>query len=340
MRALQLTAQGAPVELVELPDPVPGPGEAVVRVAAAGICSSDAHYRAGSPTLPPLPRVLGHEIAGVVQSLGPGGGGPSPGTRVGVHYQLSCGSCDACSTGAEQFCARGAMIGNDRDGGYAERVVVPAANLVALPDEVSFAHGAVAMCSSATALHALVKARLAVGERVAVFGLGGLGMSTVQLARALGAAEVYAIDIDAQKVELASRLGAVGLVADHDVSGRIAVETGGVDVAVELVGKPAAVRLALRSLAPMGRAAVVGLASEPTSIDTYADLIGREAEVIGVMDHLAAELPVVLAHIASGRLDLTSVVAATVPLEAPPVNAVLDRLEMGTAPVRTVIEIP
>lgn len=340
MRALQLTARGAPLEAVELPDPAPGTGEAVVRVRAAGICSSDAHYRAGSPRLPPLPRTLGHEIAGVVEALGTGDPGVvSPGTRVGVHYQVSCGTCRPCLRGAEQFCVDGAMIGNHRDGGYAECVVVPVRNLVALPDEVGFAPGAVAMCSSATAYHALARARLASGERVAVFGLGGLGMSAIQLARAMGAAEVYGIDVDPDKVALANRLGAVGVVATADPAADIVDATGGVDVAVELVGTPGVVRSAIRSLGPGGRAAVVGLAADPTLVHSYEDLIGREAEVIGVMDHLAAELPVVLRHIAAGSLDLDAAVAATVPLEPGAVNAVLDRLEAGTAAVRTVITL-
>lgn len=333
-----MTARATPLQLVELPDPIPEAGEVVVRVQAAGICSSDAHYRAGSPRLPPLPRTLGHEIAGVVELVGPGEPGAfSIGTRVGVHYQVSCGACGACRVGAEQFCGEGAMIGNDRDGGYADLVVVPIRNLVVLPDAVDFAHGAVAMCSSATAYHAFVRARLAPGERVAVFGLGGLGMSAIQLARAMGATEVYGVDVDPDKVALARRLGAAGMTATGDPAGDIVDATGGVDVAVELVGKPETVRNAIRSLGPRGRAVVVGLATEPTLIHSYADLIGKEAEVIGVMDHLAAELPVVLRHIAEGTLDLDAVVAETVPLQPGPVNAVLDHLDAGTAAVRTVI---
>lgn len=338
MRALRLTARGAPLEAVELPDPVPGHGEAVVRVCAAGICSSDAHYRAGSPALPPLPRTLGHEIAGVVEAVGPGDAGAvPPGSRVGVHYQVSCGTCPPCRAGAEQFCVEGAMIGNHRDGGYSERVVVPVRNLVAVPRGVALTHAAVAMCSSATAYHALTRARLAPGERVAVFGLGGLGMSAIQLAGTFGATEVFGVDVDAAKVALAERLGAVGIVATDDPAGAIVDATGGVEVALELVGKPETVHHAIRSLSPQGRAAVVGLAAVPTLIHSYVDLIGREAEVIGVMDHLGAELPVVLRHIAEGTLALDEVVAAAVPLEPGPVNAVLDRLDAGTAAVRTVI---
>lgn len=337
VKALRLTRRGAPLEQVELPDPEPGPGEAVVRVRAAGICSSDAHYRAGSPRLPPLPRTLGHEIAGTVESVAGGTDAPAPGARVGVHYQVSCGVCRACSIGAEQFCPDGAMVGNHRDGGYAERVLVPLRNLVPLPDAVGFPDAAVAMCSSVTAYHALVKARLVPGERVAVFGLGGLGMSAIQLARVLGAAAVYGVDPNGEKLALAGRLGAVPVPAADDAADAIVGATGGVDVAVELVGKPETVLQAVRSLAPLGRAAVVGLAGAPAPIHTYFDLIGREAEVIGVMDHLASELPIVLGHLANGSLDLGPVVADTVPLEAGPVNAVLDLLDAGTAAVRSVI---
>jgi propanol-preferring alcohol dehydrogenase len=338
MRALRLTAQGAPLEAVDLPDPDPAAGEAVVRVHAAGICSSDAHYRAGSPKLPPLPRTLGHEIAGVVEAVGPRAAGALPvGSRVAVHYQVSCGRCRRCRAGAEQFCLEGAMIGNHRDGGYAERVLVPVRNLVSVPDEVALPHAAVAMCSSATAYHALVRARLAPGQKVAVFGLGGLGMSAVQLARAFGATEVFGVDVDPAKVALAGQLGAVGVLGTDDPAGAVVEATGGVDVAVELVGKPETVRSAIDSLGPGGRVAVVGLAAEPTLIHSYTDLIGREAEVVGVMDHLAAELPIVLRLVVEGTLDLDAVVADTVPLVAGPVNAVLDRLDAGAAAVRTVI---
>lgn len=338
MKALQLIAAGAPLETVELPDPTAGEGEAVVRVAAAGICRSDVHYRMGEPKLPPLPRVLGHEVAGVVVELGDGSvEAVRVGDRVGVHYLVSCGDCDMCARGREQFCPTGAMIGNQRDGGYAEYITMPVQNLVPVPAGIPLSHAAVTMCSSATVYHALKRARLAPGERVVVLGLGGLGSSAIQIAQALGASVVYGVDTDATKVALAGSLGAVGIDASVEDVSEVLAETGGVDVAVELAGLPVTTRQAVASLAPFGRAVIVGLATAPTSIHGYHDLIMKEAEVLGVADHLRHELPAVLDLVASGALRLDDIVTGTVPLEATAVNAALDRLEVHGGGVRTVI---
>src|SRR5262249_19630767 len=157
-------------------------GEVRVAVRAAGICHSDAHYRAGVSPMGALPITLGHEIAGVIDKLGPGVTALAAGDRVCLHYFVSCGTCSECRAGNEQFCERYAMLGHHRDGGFAEFVTVPARNAVRLPDGIPFDQGAIMMCSSVTSLHALRKARLRLGETVAIFGSGGLGASAIQLA--------------------------------------------------------------------------------------------------------------------------------------------------------------
>lgn len=340
MKAIRLVEIGRPLQMQEVPVPVPGSREALVRVRAAGICHSDAHYRAGTSPVAALPLTLGHEIAGVVEAVGPGVTELRPGARVCVHYLATCGECAYCSRGSEQFCSRGAMFGKHRDGGYAEYVAVPARSLVPLPEEIPFAHGAVLMCSSATALHALRKGRLAAGERLAVFGVGGLGMSAVQLGRALGALEVYAIDINSEKLQLAARYGAVPVHARQaDPVAELARLTGGrgVDVALELIGLPETMDQAVRTLGPLGRAVLVGISGRPLTIDTYRDLLGKEAEVIGSNDHLLQELPLLIEYARRGALDLSQVVARTIPLDPAAVNAVLDALDEFRADVRTVI---
>lgn len=337
-RALRLIEKNQPLVEVELPVPEPAAGEALVGIQAAGICRSDVHYLQGSPRLPPLPRTLGHEVAGVVEALGPNPpAGIMVGMRVGVHYQTSCGTCRFCLAGTDQFCVSGQMIGNTRDGGYAEKIIVPACNLVAIPDEVAIEHAAVMMCSSATSFHALNKARFRPGERVAVFGLGGLGQSAVQLARALGASAVYAIDVNPAKAALASHYGAIPVAGGPDATAVVLADSGGVDVALELVGLAETMRQAIAVLGPQGRAAAVGLAEEPFSIDAYEDLVLREAEVIGVADHLASELAPLLAIAARGDLDLSRVVSNQVPLEGGPVNETLNDLAAFGDEVRTVI---
>jgi len=211
---------------------------------------------------------------------------------------------------------------------------------VRLPDEIPFEHGAVLMCSSATSLHALHKGRLAGGESVAVFGVGGLGMSAVQLARALGALDVFAVDLDETKLAMARDYGAIAVHAQREdpVAAILESTAGrGVDVALELIGLPLTMRQAVQALAVQGRAVVAGLADRPLELDTYRDLLGKEAELIGANDHLLQELPLLLELARRRRLDLSRVVARTVPLDADAVNAVLDELDRFGAPVRTVI---
>ncbi|WP_309672494.1 zinc-binding dehydrogenase [Gemmatimonas sp.] len=343
MRAVRLPAPGHPVEDAEIPMPPCGPGDVLVRVRAAGICHSDVHYRAGRSRVEPLPLTLGHEIAGEIAEVGQHVLSHNVGDAVCLHYLVTCGQCDDCLAGREQFCVTGKMLGHFTDGGWAEYVAVPARNAVPLPHRVPFEQGAVMMCSSATSLHALRKGRLKVGESVLVVGVGGLGMSAVQLARALGAAEVIAVDRDPMKLALAERFGArtiraTDLSPDEVVALVRAMTSGrGVDVALELVGKPDTMRTALQSLAPLGRAVVVGLSDIHLPVDTYRDLIGREAELIGSNDHLLSELYELVEMADKGILDLTDVVTHTVPLQARAINEVLDALDRHEAPVRTVV---
>lgn len=340
MKAVRLVRVGAPLELHEIPIPKVGAHDVLVRVAAAGICHSDVHYRAGiSPTRPP-PVTLGHEVSGTVVEVGASVTSPHPGDRVCLHYLVTCGKCQYCRSGHEQFCASGQMLGKHRDGGYAEYVNVPADCALPLPDNIPFADGAVMMCSSATSLHALRKGRLAAGESVAVFGTGGLGISAIQLARLLGALEVFAVDIKPSKLELASRYGAIPVDANQsDPVEQIRRATGGrgVDVALELIGLPQTMEQSVRSLAVFGRAVWVGIASRPVSVDSYRDILGREAEIIGSDDHLLSELKLLIEYARRGQLDLSHVVTRSVALDAKAINEVMDGLERFEGAVRSVI---
>lgn len=343
MRAVQLLAPGHPVADREVPEPPCGPGDVVVRVRAAGICHSDVHYRAGRSRVEPLPLTLGHEVAGEVVAVGRDVITPTVGDAVCLHYLVSCGRCAHCLADREMFCADVRMLGHFRDGGWADTIVVPARNAVILPHHVAFEHGAVMMCSSATSLHALRRGRLAAGETVLVIGTGGLGMSAVQLARLQGAGRVIAVDRDPDRLAVAARHGAetihVSGMATEEAAAAIRDLThgAGVDVALELVGRGETVQLALRSMAPRGRVVVVGLNDRPVPIDTYRDLIGQDAELIGSNDHLLGELQELVDFAARGQLDLREVVTHRVPLEAAAINAVLDALEAGTAPIRSVV---
>ena len=268
MRTVRLVELEKPLQLAEVPVPSLGDDEVLIRVRAAGICHSDAHYRAGRSPVSQLPVTLGHEVAGTVEEVGRGVTHLDEGDRVCLHYLATCGACRFCLEGNEQFCINGEMIGKHRDGGYAEFIVMPARNVFRLPDEVPFSQAAILMCSSATSLHALNKARLRPGETVAVFGIGGLGLSAIQLARAFGAQEVYAVDIRQSKLDLARNLGATPV----DATSRDPVETirgltqgRGVDVALELVGLPVTMSQSVRCLAIKGRAALVGITEKSST---------------------------------------------------------------------------
>lgn len=342
MRAVRLATLQQPLVQQEIPPRPPRAGEVLVRVHAAGICHSDAHYRAGISRMGALPLTLGHEVAGVIAQCGEGVPESRLGERVCLHYLLTCGECAHCAAGRESFCVRGAMLGHHVDGGFAEYVTVPARNAVALPERIGFEAGAIMMCSAATALHALRRARLAPGESVALFGTGGLGMAAVQLARAMGAAPVFAVDVRPERLALAERLGAVPVNAgSSDAVPTIRAHAGttreGVAVALDLAGTPVTLRQSLQALAPQGRAVAVGLSRQRVEFDPYAELLGPEAELLGSNDHTLAELSELLAFAASGALDLSYAAAAPVPLEAGAINDVLDALEANRAPVRSVV---
>jgi len=306
MKAVRMVEEGRPLQMQEVPVPRVGETDVLVRIEAAGICHSDVHYRAGTSPVGGLPQTLGHEIAGIVESVGSKVQETAVGDRVCLHYLVTCGECHYCRTGHEQFCVEGKMLGKHLDGGYAEFISVPARNAVPLADAVSFEHGAALMCSSSTSFHALRKGRLEPGETVAVFGAGGLGMSAIQLARAFGALQVLAVDIHPSRLELAERYGAVPVNASlEDPVTEIRRLTGGrgVDVALEVIGLRETMEQAVQSLAILGRAVLAGIADRPFEIDSYSELLGREAEVIGSSDHLLHEMPLLLELARQGALD-------------------------------------
>jgi len=340
MKSVRMIEAGKPLELQEIPIPTIGEKDVLVRVRAAGICHSDAHYRAGRSTMGFLPITLGHEVAGVVEKLGLQVTNVKEGDRVCLHYNITCGDCYYCSTGNEQFCDTVKMLGHHVDGGYAEYITMPARNAIHLPDEIPFEAGATLMCASATALHALRKARVKAGETVAVFGVGGLGLSAIQLAKALGAIEVFAVDIKQDKLELASEYGAIPVDAGRGnpvEEIRKHTRGKGVNVALEVIGLSKTMTQAIDSLGFMGRAVMVGMNQQPIEINTYSQVLGKEAEIIGSNDHLLQELPLLVDMARRKILDTSRVVSQVIPLNADKINQRLDDLENFTNDVRVVI---
>ncbi|MFN8413649.1 MAG: zinc-binding dehydrogenase [Anaerolineales bacterium] len=340
MKAIRFIGPKQPLEMQDIPVPEIGDRDILVKVKAAGICHSDAHYRAGISPVRPIPLTLGHEVAGVVEKIGSQVTNVKIGERVCLHYNLTCGDCYYCATGNDQFCEKVLMLGHYTNGGYAEYIAVPARNAIHLPDEIPFEQGATLMCASATAFHALKKSRLKAGERVAIFGAGGLGQSAVQLAKAFGALEVYAVDINEEKLKLAAMYGAITVNGKNTnaVEEIKRLTNGkGVDVAIEMIGLQQTMKQAIQVAGVMARVVVVGLSNKPIEIDTYNEILGNEVELIGSNDHHLQELPLLVEMARKKVLDTSRIVTKTVPLDAEEINEVLDNLEKFGSDVRTVI---
>lgn len=340
MKAVRFIGVNQPLQMQEILVPEIGERDILVKVKAAGVCHSDAHYRAGISPVRPVPLTLGHEVAGVVEKTGSQVTNVKIGDRVALHYNLSCGDCYHCSTGNDQFCEKVLMIGHFTNGGYAEYIAVPARNAIHLPDEIPFEQGATLMCASATAFHALRKSRIKGGETVAIFGAGGLGQSAIQLAKAFGALEVFAVDINESKLELAKQHGAIPVNAKQvDAVAEIKrlTHNKGVDVAIEMIGLPQTMKQALQVAGVMARVVIVGLSNKTLEIQTYTELLGNEVELIGSNDHHLQELPLLVDLARRKVLDTSKVVSKTIPLDADAINAALDELERYGSDVRTVI---
>lgn len=342
MKSIRMIETGKPLELQEIPIPAIGEEDILVRVRAAGICHSDAHYRAGRSSMGMMPITLGHEVAGEVEMVGTQVTNVKAGDRVCLHYNITCGVCYYCQSGNEQFCETVKMLGHHVDGGYAEYIAVPARNAIPLPDEIPFAEGATLMCASATAFHALHKGRVKAGETVAVFGVGGLGMSAIQLAKAMGAVEVYAVDIKQDKLELASEYNAIPIDASRvDAVDEIRKLTRGkgVDVSLEMIGTRKTMEQVIDSIGNLGRAVMVGLNQQPIEINTYMQVLGKEAEIIGSNDHLLSELPLLVDMARQKTLNTSRIVSQIIPLDAEKINQRLDDLENFANDVRVVISL-
>ncbi|MEO9021891.1 MAG: zinc-binding dehydrogenase [Ginsengibacter sp.] len=340
MKAIRFVGTHQPLQMQEIPVPLIGDNDVLVKIKAAGICHSDAHYRAGLSPVSFAPLTLGHEVAGLIEKIGNSVTALKVGERVALHYNITCGRCYRCASGNDQFCEHAKMIGHHIDGGYAEYIAVPARNIIHLPDEIPFEQGATLMCASATALHALLKSRIKAGDKVAIFGAGGLGQSAIQLARVFGALAVFAVDINEEKLSLAVQHGAVAINASKlNAVEEIKkyTEGNGVDVAIEMIGLPLTTRQAIECVGVLGRVVLVGLCNEPIKLISYRDLLGNEAELIGSNDHRLHELQMLVDFARNGMLDTSKVVTNTIPLEADAINKALDNLEKFGGDIRTVI---
>ncbi|SDH70941.1 alcohol dehydrogenase catalytic domain-containing protein [Agrococcus jejuensis] len=317
MRALVYDRFGGPVGVQDLPDPVAPDGGVVVRVAASGLCRSDRHAWAGHDDSVTLPHVPGHELAGTIAEVGAGVVGWRVGDRVTVPFVHGCGRCSWCLAGQAQVCPDQTQPGFTHPGSHAELVAVRAAdaNLVALPDDIDEASAASLGCRFATAFRALTsRARVQSGEWVAVWGAGGVGLSAVMIATALGA-RVVAIDRSSDALDLARELGAEAtVVAGDDAVADVVVRTGGAHVSLDAVGSAETAVSSVLSLRRLGRHVQVGLLAGVPPALPLGRVIGWELEVLGSHGMSAHDYPRLLELVASGALRPQRLVQRTVGL--------------------------
>ncbi|WP_251452918.1 alcohol dehydrogenase catalytic domain-containing protein [Microbacterium sp. Marseille-Q6648] len=320
MRAIVMDAVGQPLSVRDVPDPALPPGGVVVEVRATGLCRSDWHAWAGHEDIA-LPHVPGHELAGVIVGVGAGVERWSLGDRVTVPFVCGCGRCEWCRTGQAQVCPDQEQPGFTHWGSFAELVALHAAdtNLVAIPDGVSFEAAAALGCRFATAYRALTaRARVRAGEWVTVVGAGGVGLSTVMIARALGA-HVVAVDRTSAALSVARALGAehVVLADGADVPARVHDLIGGSHISVDAVGSEQTSADAVLSLRRRGRHVQVGLLPSPTGLSgiPMARAIAWELDILGSHGMAAADYPGMLALIESGDLRPQDLVEQVVGLQ-------------------------
>lgn len=329
MKAARLHEFGGALRIEAIPQPKPGAGEVLVRVRACGIDGTDLKLLDGFGYAPQLPFIMGHEIAGEVARLGAGVTGFAPGDRVAVYNFLTCGCCFYCRIARDQLCLNmGGVVGVlDVPGGYAEYVCLPARQLIALPNDVSYADGATCCDAGMTALHAVDRADARIGDSVLVIGVGGVGSLVTQLLAKAGA-RVIAVDIDAEKEQWARSQGAsvfLSEAGDRLVSQVLGLSDGvGVDRAIDVVGLESTLAAGFSSLRRGGRMVVVGYTPERFPL-SGKELAQNEKEVIGTRAGRRDDLRRCLMLYASGAL--RSIVSQTYKLEQ--VNEALEHLRSG-----------
>ncbi len=306
MRAVQFTEYGALPALVSLPDPPCPPGGAVIRVRATGVCRSDWHAWLGHDPVV-LPHVPGHELAGVVAVLGEGTTRHRVGERVTVPFVCGCGHCEFCVAGDAQVCPQQTQPGFTGAGSFADLVVIEGAdlNLVPLPDSVGFVTAASLGCRFATAFRALtVHGRVRPGDWVAVHGCGGVGLSAVMIATALGA-RVVAVDVSPVARQRAAELGAEVVVEGTDAAEAVVAATGGgAHVSLDAVGSTSTAIASIDSLRPRGRHVQVGLLLGEHAVPALpmGRVLAQELEIHGSHGMAARDYPPMLEMVRSGAL--------------------------------------
>lgn len=306
-----------PLKLEQIPIPSFGDDDVLVKVKASGICGSEIHVWKGRDTSGIFPRTLGHEGAGVVEKVGAKVRNVSPGQRVLLDYNVTCGVCKFCRSGRENLCTNLEYIGYQRDGTYQEYISVPGKNAIPLPDNVSFEEGAIISCGVVTAFHGIRQADIKIGDHVVIVGLGGVGLHAIQFARMQGAGQIMAVDIMESKLKLAKDQGADYVVnpTKEDFVSKAKELWGGSDVAFEFIGLAKTLKDSIRSLAKGGKAVVVGMCFQDLTFNPEGDFRFLEAQIRSSSDHTSDDLRKLLELVALKKIDLSKSITHKLKLE-------------------------
>lgn len=322
MRAAIFDAPGD-IRIADAPKPVPGHGEALVRVKAAGLCAGDLYIFTGKNPYVSYPRIGCHEIAGTVEAYGEGASGPGPGARVVVDPFIGCGKCYPCRIGKRNCCANLTIVGVHREGGFADFVAVPASNLVPVPDNVSAFEASFAE-PVAIGVQGCRRGMVTSEDTVLVLGAGPIGLAIVEVARARGAT-VYVTDLSAERLETAAKLGAIPLAGGDGLLERVldATDGEGMPVVMEATGAPQAMEQAVDLVAAGGRIVILGLVRKGTGVTFPGlDLTRKEMTILGSRASVDC-FPEALQLLASGKIQYPKIATAFGLGDAPAVFAKL-----------------
>lgn len=337
MKAAVVTSFTAPLEVQDIPIPQPGEGQVLVRMEACGLCHTDIHAAHGDwPVKPTPPFTPGHEGVGIVEALGAGVSERKVGDRVAIAWLgHACGSCRYCITGWETLCEQQQNSGYSVNGAFAEYAVADARYVVPVPEGVSSLDAAPLTCAGVTTYKAVKVAKIVPAERVAIFGIGGLGHLALQYARLVGA-QVIAVDVEQSKLDLALELGADHVVNAREVDPVAAIQAlGGADVAIALAVHPTVFEQAFNSLNRGGRLVCVALPpeTEGTMQIPIFDTVLKGISIIGSIVGTRQDLAEVFELHAAGRTKVTAIGR-----KLDDVNACIDDVLAGAIPARIVFE--
>jgi propanol-preferring alcohol dehydrogenase len=344
MTAARFHEVNEPLQMEEVSVPEIREDEVLVQVRAAGLCGSDIHivFEGVTPTgFKPI--TLGHEPCGIVAAVGARVEDWEEGDRVAVSPLLFCASCRNCITGYTSVCLKRKLVGIHENGALAEYLAVPARNLVRLPESVPFTVGAIITDAVATPFYAISeRVALRAGETIAIFGVGGLGLHAVQIARLLGARKIIVVDPRDGQLERATQMGADLTINPQETSPVEAITeaTGGlgVDVAAEFVGLKETISQGVESVAMGGRVVVVGLGPDPIETVPPTEFVRKQVSLLGSYAFTKRNIEQLVDLTAAGKLNLEESITHTFPLEE--VNTALEYLhEKIENPIRIAVTL-